>query len=273
MKCSILAVAGLVLLMPAVRAQGLSAQADAKVPTSYTIPADGDHRLAGQPVGSWNYNHPQPACVCDWMGDPEKGLSSRTLVPFVRFGALICRIDGGPWQQVTMSTLFPAGSRVEFWMNDNPNGHGDNYGNVRFELRPTAPVQPPPAPGPRVRPQPVPPAPAPSVPPRREVHTRIEDAPVDRVAPGEPYLGIVIRTADLVVLEVQAQSPAQAMGMRPDDRILTIAGQVLRDAEALRRVRCAQRIGTSVPVIVLRDGAPLELQWRVASRPTPNSPR
>jgi S1-C subfamily serine protease len=70
----------------------------------------------------------------------------------------------------------------------------------------------------------------------------------------------------LVVLEVEPGSPADQGGILLGDTILAVAGQAVRYPEELLGVLGGDRIGTSVPVRLLRAGMPHELAVTVGER-------
>ncbi len=74
------------------------------------------------------------------------------------------------------------------------------------------------------------------------------------------------RAADLVgrslgveVVEVLPGSPADAAGVRPEDLIVELDGQVVEDVGGLQAAMVAERIGRTVPLRVVREGRVVEL--------------
>jgi serine protease Do len=62
------------------------------------------------------------------------------------------------------------------------------------------------------------------------------------------------------VVEVVPDSPAGDAGIRPEDLILEVDGVPVARVEDLQRLMVAERIGTRVTVVVLRQGQELELE-------------
>jgi S1-C subfamily serine protease len=62
------------------------------------------------------------------------------------------------------------------------------------------------------------------------------------------------------VVEVVRGSPADAAGIRPEDLVLEVAGTPVSSVEDLQRLMVPELIGAPVPVRVLRQGSPLELE-------------
>jgi S1-C subfamily serine protease len=111
---------------------------------------------------------------------------------------------------------------------------------------------------------------------RRIIYDLMHDGRVRRA-----YLGLVTspaplppawadrtgRPSALRVVEVVADSPAQASGMRPGDMVLAVNGSSLGDAQSLQRLLFSDAIGARTEITVLRNGAlvdvvawPAELQ-------------
>src|SRR5207302_8712486 len=76
------------------------------------------------------------------------------------------------------------------------------------------------------------------------------------------------RTQDhgLLIVQVDEGSPAQKAGILLGDIIVSLAGQVLHDAEELRAALTGDRVGTTVPVEVIRGGALQTLQVTIGQR-------
>jgi S1-C subfamily serine protease len=75
------------------------------------------------------------------------------------------------------------------------------------------------------------------------------------------------RDKGLEVLTVVGDSPAARAGLRPEDLILAVDGQVVGDVGDLQRLMTKDRIGRPLPITVFRDGrvqtveaTPVELQ-------------
>ncbi|MDX6642977.1 MAG: hypothetical protein QOD76_939 [Solirubrobacteraceae bacterium] len=62
------------------------------------------------------------------------------------------------------------------------------------------------------------------------------------------------------VVDVVAGSPAERAGLRPEDTIVELDGSPITGVDALQRLMVADRIGTTVPVTVLRGGNTLSLE-------------
>jgi S1-C subfamily serine protease len=68
------------------------------------------------------------------------------------------------------------------------------------------------------------------------------------------------RPTCIEVVEVVPGSPAGDAGIRPEDLILKVDGVPLERVEDLQRLMVAERIGTRVTAVVLRQGRRLELE-------------
>ena len=64
------------------------------------------------------------------------------------------------------------------------------------------------------------------------------------------------------ILEVMADSPAQAAGLRPEDLIVELAGVRTEGVEDIQRLMVADLIGADVDILVLRAGSPRRLALR-----------
>jgi S1-C subfamily serine protease len=62
------------------------------------------------------------------------------------------------------------------------------------------------------------------------------------------------------VVEVMPGSPAQQAGLRPEDLVISVDGQRVDRVEDLQRLMVAERIGSSVPVTILRGAKELVLE-------------
>jgi serine protease Do len=75
------------------------------------------------------------------------------------------------------------------------------------------------------------------------------------------------RPDGVVVFRVAPGTPADTAGLRVGDIILTLAGRDIANVRRLRRTVAAERIGATVPVEILRDGARLTLPVTIAEAP------
>lgn len=67
------------------------------------------------------------------------------------------------------------------------------------------------------------------------------------------------RTSAVEVVEVVPDSPADAAGLRPEDLIVSLAGQPLDDVTDVQRLMVAELIGKRVEAVVLRGARTLRL--------------
>jgi len=67
------------------------------------------------------------------------------------------------------------------------------------------------------------------------------------------------RRSGVEVVQVVEGSPAAAAGMRPEDLIVELDGAAVADVGDIQRLLVVERIGSPVPVRVLREGRELEL--------------
>jgi serine protease Do len=72
--------------------------------------------------------------------------------------------------------------------------------------------------------------------------------------------GSVGRKAGVEVVEVVEGSPAADAGLRPEDLIVTVAGEAISDVGDLQRLMVAERIGEGVEVELVREGRSLKLK-------------
>ncbi len=72
------------------------------------------------------------------------------------------------------------------------------------------------------------------------------------------------RTTGALVAEVEQGGPAAAAGLRSGDVVTAFAGRAIADSRMLARVVAEHKVGTSVPVTVIRDGRPAQVRVRVA---------
>ena len=70
----------------------------------------------------------------------------------------------------------------------------------------------------------------------------------------------------LMLVSVEAASPAEKAGLRLGDALLSFAGQPLKHPSDLLALLDAERIGAEVPVRLLRAGEPRELSLTIGSR-------
>jgi membrane-associated protease RseP (regulator of RpoE activity) len=64
-----------------------------------------------------------------------------------------------------------------------------------------------------------------------------------------------------------AKSPAAAAGLKPDDKIVSVAGKPVGSWNRLKAVLATQQAGVSVPVVVDRDGRQLDVNVTLAKVP------
>jgi len=124
--------------------------------------------------------------------------------------------------------------------------------------------------------------------PRRRVLV-IPAATVDRVVPqllsggrvAQGWLGLGLqpvgipaglqaaagRDAGLMVVSLAAGGPAEQAGVLPGDILLEVAGQGAPHPRAVARALAGEAVGKTVPLRLLRAGAPKELQATVGLRP------
>jgi S1-C subfamily serine protease len=86
-----------------------------------------------------------------------------------------------------------------------------------------------------------------------------------------PFLGVTTTEADegtgAVVAEVTRGGPAQRAGLRPGDRIVSVAGQQVREATDVAAAISDKRVGERVEVVVQRRGERETLQVELGARP------
>jgi serine protease Do len=68
------------------------------------------------------------------------------------------------------------------------------------------------------------------------------------------------REAGVEVVQVVEDTPAAAAGLRPEDLIVELDGAPVSGVDDIQRLMVVERIGTKVPVRVLREGRELELE-------------
>ncbi len=72
------------------------------------------------------------------------------------------------------------------------------------------------------------------------------------------------RTAGALVADVEPGSPAAEAGLRSGDVVTAFAGRPIADSRTLARVVAEHKVGTSVPLTVIRAGRPAQVRVRVA---------
>jgi serine protease Do len=68
------------------------------------------------------------------------------------------------------------------------------------------------------------------------------------------------REAGVEVVQVVEGTPAAAAGLRPEDLIVELDGTPVADVNDIQRLMVVERIGTRVPVRIVREGRELELE-------------
>ena len=71
----------------------------------------------------------------------------------------------------------------------------------------------------------------------------------------------------VLVLSVEAGSPAERVGLREGDIVVGLAGEPVAGVDDLHRLLTARRIGVELPLLALRNSAPLELEVTPAPAP------
>jgi S1-C subfamily serine protease len=74
------------------------------------------------------------------------------------------------------------------------------------------------------------------------------------------------RESGLLVVEIASGSPAERGGLMLGDLLIALDGQPVDDAESLQALLVGERVGRSVPVEVIRGGAPTTLHVTVGQR-------
>ncbi|MDA1312653.1 MAG: Do family serine endopeptidase [Acidobacteria bacterium] len=73
-------------------------------------------------------------------------------------------------------------------------------------------------------------------------------------------------TGGVLVTAVTEGGPAEKAGMKEEDVIVAIAGKSINDGDELISTVAAQEVGSSVPIVVLRDGKRQSLDVEIADR-------
>jgi len=79
----------------------------------------------------------------------------------------------------------------------------------------------------------------------------------------------IVEDISVQILSVAADSPAEAMGLRPGDGILSIDGVSIADLDAVKRI-IDDRLGTEIAVVVSRGGSEVSLLGTPRVEPTEN---
>jgi S1-C subfamily serine protease len=98
-----------------------------------------------------------------------------------------------------------------------------------------------------------------------------------------PYLGVAMQpvavpenlraklesapSGGLMVLHVEAGSPAEKAGIVLGDTIVELAGKLALDTESVRELLGSAKVGDSITATVLRAGEPVELSIKLSERP------
>jgi len=98
-----------------------------------------------------------------------------------------------------------------------------------------------------------------------------------------PYLGVAMQpvavpenlraklksapSGGLMVLHVEAGSPAEKAGIVLGDTIVELAGKLALDTENVRELLGSAKVGDSISATVLRAGEPVELSIKLSERP------
>jgi S1-C subfamily serine protease len=80
------------------------------------------------------------------------------------------------------------------------------------------------------------------------------------------YFGLTTETAVFVV-SVEARSPAERAGLREGDLIVAFGEQPVRGIDDLLKLLTEDRVGTSVPVTVLRNSERVSLSLTPSESP------
>ena len=107
-----------------------------------------------------------------------------------------------------------------------------------------------------------------------------DEKPIDFDAKRPSILGMTVVEGDdgkPHVVDVGASSPAWDAGIRKDDIILSLHGVQAKTfqewAEGVRKVVADAKAGQTIPVEVLRDSTPLDLQVRISDQKGNRAPR
>jgi S1-C subfamily serine protease len=79
-------------------------------------------------------------------------------------------------------------------------------------------------------------------------------------------LGVEQRTA-VIVVNVRPDSPAGAAGLVIGDVLVSIGGDAIAEPEDLMAALRPERVGQTVPVVIVRGGEPREMRVTVGERP------
>src|SRR5262245_47251659 len=111
-------------------------------------------------------------------------------------------------------------------------------------------------------------------------HPTADEKPIDFDAKRPSILGMTVIEGDdgrPRVIDVGASSPAWDAGIRKDDVILSLHGVQGKSfqewAEGVQKVVADAKAGQTIPVEVLRDSTPLDLQVRISEQKGNKPPR
>lgn len=75
------------------------------------------------------------------------------------------------------------------------------------------------------------------------------------------------RPSGLLINDVYAGSPAEVAGLQPGDVVLAINGSAILDSGSLRYRLATEKLGTDVPVTILRGGEEQQITMRLSAPP------
>lgn len=75
------------------------------------------------------------------------------------------------------------------------------------------------------------------------------------------------RPSGLLINDVYAGSPAEIAGLQPGDVVLAINGSAILDSGSLRYRLATEKLGTDVPVTILRGGEEQQIMMRLSAPP------
>src|SRR5262245_36016233 len=111
-------------------------------------------------------------------------------------------------------------------------------------------------------------------------HPTADEKPIDFDAKRPSILGMTVVEGDdgkPRVIDVAASSPAWDAGIRKHDIVLSLHGVQAKSfqewAEGVRKVVADAKAGQTIPVEVLRDSTPLDLQVRISEQKGNKPPR